>query len=1043
MKTVIFTMVIAAATATGALASPPWQDQRVNAIGREPISAHMLPFASEKAAEANRSLPASRRYSSAEGQRRVSLDGEWRFLYFRNDSLCPADIWKKPLRKPARIEVPGSWELQGFDAPIYTDTRYPFPANPPYVPSDYNPVGVYQRDFTVPAAWDGLDIFLEFEGVESAYYVWVNDELAGYAEDSRLPSVFRINGKTKKGKNRLTVKVFRYSDGSYLEGQDYWKYSGIERPVSLTARPASRISDFRLEAPLVNSYRDGAMDLQIKMLSPRAGDRVDVRLSDGKSAIWSGSHTVAGAADSVFSLRHTVENARPWNAEDPAVYTLTVTHRDASGRDIESFTHPFGFRTVEMRGGQQLINGKAVLFKGVNRHEHDPLKGRTVSVASMLDDIRLMRLNNINSVRNCHYPNSWQWYELCTEYGLYMVDEANIESHGMEAHPDGTLANMDGWEIPFMERMSRMMKRDHNFSCVVTWSMGNESGYGRHFETLYDFARAEDPGRPVQYEGGGYNAKSDIYCPMYARPWALARHVNQRDARPLILCEYAHAMGNSVGNLRGYWDLIYKYDQLQGGFIWDWVDQAFERKDKNGRKIWAFGGDLGFAGVVNDSNFCTNGLVDAARVPHPHLAEVKKVLQYIDFRPVDFSGRDVEVTNRHDFISLGGYRLRWELLRDGGIVGEGDLPLPALKAGEKGRVTVPFGDLPGDGEYFLTLRAFTTADTPMVPAGHEAACAQWALTPFRPFGGVSGKGVAATSAGDGAIAYECGGGTLRFSTATGALESWTVDGREMLLSPLRHNFWRPLTDNDIPNGHIERCAVWKKAAGELVAESVERMDADGGEVLRVTQRHDGLDLRLQTDYRPASDGSLHVECRFMPGKTALPELPRLGMTMTLPGACDNMEWYGRGPGESYPDRMESALLGRYSSTVWDQYHPYVRAQETGNHCDVRWMAFRDSDGRGLMISGDAPLNVGAWNFPASDLEYVPAHIERRHGGSIVKKDMVTVNIDHLMMGVGGDNTWGAQVHPEFTISPVERTYGFTLRPLKAGDEVSQLAGAGK
>lgn len=1039
MRTTIFTIVLAAASAMGALASPPWQDQRINAIGREPMGAHMLPFVTEKAAEANRALPASRRYASSEGQRRVSLDGTWKFLYFRNDSLCPPDIHRKPLRKPASIEVPGSWELQGFDAPIYTDTRYPFPANPPYVPSDYNPVGVYQREFTVPSGWDGLDLFLEFEGVESAYYVWVNDEPVGYAEDSRLPSVFRINGKTKRGKNRLTVKAYRYSDGSYLEGQDYWKYSGIERSVSLTARPASRISDFRLDAPLVNAYRDGDMALEVKMLRPQAGHKVDVRLSKDGNAIWSGSHAISNASDSVLKFRHTVENALPWNAEAPAVYTLTVTHRDADGKDVESFTHPFGFRTVEMRGGQQLVNGKAVLFKGVNRHEHDPLKGRTIDVGSMLEDIRLMKLNNINSVRNCHYPNNWQWYELCTEYGLYMVDEANIESHGMEAHPDGTLANMEGWEIPFLERMGRMMARDRNFSCIVTWSMGNESGYGRHFETLYDYAHRTDPSRPVQYEGGGYNAKSDIYCPMYARPWALMRHVNQRDARPLILCEYAHAMGNSVGNLRGYWDLIYKYDQLQGGFIWDWVDQAFDRKDSNGRKIWAFGGDLGFASVVNDSNFCTNGLVDAARVPHPHLAEVKKVLQYIHFKPVEFTGREVEVVNRHDFLPLDGYGLRWELLRDGAVVREGEIALPPLKAGESGRISVPCGDTPSDGEYFLTLRAYTKKDAPMVPAGHEVANAQWALTPFRAPAEASDKGAEGKIGDGGSVTYTCAGNTLRFSGRDGSLESWSSDGREMLLSPLRYNFWRPLTDNDIPNGHLDRCAVWKTASQEMQLVSMERTrDTGGAEVLRVTHRHPKLDLRLETEYRPSADGSLHVACRFVPGNIDLPEIPRLGMTMTLPGAYDMMEWYGRGPGESYPDRFESALMGRYSSTVWNQYHPYVRAQETGNHCDVRWMAFRDKDGNGFLVSGDSPLNMGAWNFPASDLEYVPAHIERRHGGSIVPKDMVTVNIDHMVMGVGGDNTWGAQVHPEYTVSPVERSFGFTLKPVKGSDTLSAI-----
>ena len=1007
-------------------APKPWQDQRVNSINREPMSAHFLPFVSEKSAEANRSLPAERRYASTEGQRRMSLDGTWRFLYFKNDSQCPADAHKGELRKAASIEVPGSWELQGFDAPIYTDTRYPFPANPPYVPEDYNPVGVYQRDFTVPAGWGDMDLFLEFQGVESAYYVYLNDALVGYAEDSRLPSVFKVTGLPKKGKNRLTVKAYRYSDGSYLEGQDYWKYSGIERSVALTARPKSRIADFRLEAPLVNAYRDGDMSLDLKMLQPQPGESVSVSLRGADGTSWSEARTIKSASDTLLSFHHMVEGARAWNAETPELYILTVTHKDASGKDKEAFTHPFGFRTVEMKGGQQLINGKAVLFKGVNRHEHDPHKGRSISVESMLADIRLMKQNNINGVRNCHYPNNWQWYELCSEYGLYLVDEANIESHGMEAHPDGTLANMEGWEIPFLERMGRMIARDRNFSCIVTWSMGNESGYGRHFETLYDFTHSADPGRPVQYEGGGYDAKSDIYCPMYPRVWSLARHVNQRDRRPMIMCEYAHAMGNSVGNLDDYWNLIYKHDQLQGGFIWDWVDQTFDRTDDKGRRIWAYGGDMGFAGVVNDSNFCANGLVDASRIPHPHLAEVKRVLQNIHFEPVSFSSHKVNVINRHDFISLDNYVLGWELLSDGRVVRSGEMAFPALAAGCAAVMEIPYGDLEEGPEYFLTLRARTRDERGFVPARYEVATAQWLLT--QPGCVNRDRAIPANAAtleeGDHLI-LRAGDNEYRFSKSDGALVGWRKGTRNVLKERLMPNFWRPMTDNDIPNGHLERCGVWKDAAAAMKVKDMKA--TDGG--VSVTLVNEALDIMLHLDYLLEGDDCLGVDCRFVPGAVALPEIPRLGMTLTLPGDYDRMSWYGRGPGESYADRKSASLIGTYESTVWDQYHPYVRAQETGNHTDVRWMSFTDGNGNGLLVAGTEPLNVGAWNFPQSDLEYVPATIGNRHGGSVEKQDMVTVNIDHRMMGVGGDNTWGAQVHSEYTVSPKPYSFHFSLKAL--------------
>jgi len=980
----------------------------------------------------SRNLPAGKRYVvNPAVERRISLDGKWKFKYFRNDSLCPKDIHKSDLRKASWIEVPGSWELQGFDAPIYTDTRYPFPANPPFVPADYNPVGVYSRSFKLPASWKGNDIFIDFEGVESAYYVWLNGKFVGYAEDSRLPSRFKINSQLKPGDNRLTVKVYRYSDGSYLEGQDYWKYSGIERSVYICARPKSRVRDFRLEAPLVNRYKDGSFSLTLDVENPAAGQKVCVKVLDGRDTVFYETRNVEGSADTLMSFHKVFVKAKPWNAETPNVYTLVVSHYDADGKSLESFTHPFGFRTVEMRNGQQLINGKAVLFKGVNRHEHDAVKGRSVSVSSMLEDIRLMKLNNINGVRNCHYPNSYPWYELCTEYGLYLVDEANIESHGMEAHPDGTLANYPEWEKPFMERFSRMMARDRNFTAVVTWSMGNESGYGKHFETIYDYSHANDASRPVQYEGGGYNAKSDIYCPMYPRVWALRRHVNQLDKRPLIMCEYAHAMGNSVGNLQDYWDLIYKYDQLQGGFIWDWVDQTFEKRDSNGRKIWAFGGDMGFAGVVNDSNFCANGLVDASRVPHPHLAEVKRVLQYVDFKPVPFAGSSVEVTNRHDFKTLGDYRLVWRVDREGVSFKEGELEFPEVMSGGKTVMDIPYGNLPDDGkEYYLTLWAVTRTNTPMVPAGEKMASAQWCLKTGKKavFPLPSESTLKVESVGDKTV-VRGEGFAISFSKADGWLGSWSVSGRELIKSPLRPNFWRPLTDNDIPNGHLDRCGVWKKAKDsmKLVDFSCNLDEKSSLARIRAGYRIPELDVEMEFEYLVSADNAVKVDMHFIPGEKTLPELPRLGMTMTLPGAYDNMEWYGRGPHESYPDRKESALVGLYSSKVWDQYHPYVRAQETGNHCDVRHICFRDESGEGILVTGEDLINAGALKFPQEDLEYVPAMMERRHGGSIVDKDMVTVNIDHMMMGVGGDNTWGAQVHPEYTILPVERRYSFVMR----------------
>ena len=961
MKTKLYTFLLSSLLCTGALAdNEPWQNPQVNEMNREPMHAHFTPFTNEANALKQRALPADVRFDvNPATERRITLDGTWKFLFSKNNDLCPKDFHKPGFstRKWSKIEVPGSWELQGFDAPIYTDTRYPFPPNPPYVPTDYNPVGAYIREFTVPAGWEGMDVFLDFEGVESAYYVWVNGELAGYAEDSRLPSHFNITKLLKKGNNRLAVKVFRYSDGSYLEGQDYWKYSGIERSVYLYARPQSRVKDFRMTAELINNYKDGELKLDVFLHRPKAGETVEVKVMDRDKVIYDRKKSIASATDTLFTQQQVFPNARTWNAETPNTYTLVVSTFDAQGKPLESFTHLFGFRTVEMMNGMQMINGQAVLFKGVNRHEHDPHKGRTITVGSMIHDIQLMKQFNLNGVRNCHYPNNYAWYELCTEFGLYMVDEANIESHGMMFHKDETLANYPDWEVSFMQRMSRMIARDRNYSAIVTWSMGNESGYGKHFETLYDYTKKIDPTRPVQYEGGGYNSKSDIYCPMYARIWRLRQHVNQRDARPMILCEYAHAMGNSVGNFQDYWDLIYKYDQLQGGFIWDWVDQTFAIKDENQRDIWAFGGDMGFVGVVNDSNFCANGLVAADRTPHPHIYEVKKVLQYIHFEPLAFTPNKIKVTNWHDFIGLEGYTLRWAVECDGKTVQNGEMDFPKIAPRNSANIELPLKALPADGkEYFLTLRAFTKHEAPLVPKGHEVAIEQWEL-PSAP----SAKTVQPV---EGTLTVDRNNETLTvkgnnfqvaFSTRNGEMTELNYTGKNLIKEGLQPNFWRPLTDNDIPNGHLIRCGTWRNAGRDAKLQNIEVAEAGQTATVTATYRMEEQDADLQTLYKITPDGKVQVTMHFTPGKKPLSEMPRLGMRMILPAEYEMMTWLGRGPQETYADRKTGALIGLYNATVWEQFHPYVRAQETANHCDVRWVALRNAAGEGLLVVGEEPL----------------------------------------------------------------------------------------
>lgn len=1022
-----------------------WENQRVNQINREPIHAHFVPYASERAAL----------QKDATLERRESLNGTWKFHFAKNPASRPATFYEEGFDVSGwkDIEVPGSWELQGFDAPIYTDTRYPFPANPPYVPQDYNPVGSYVTTFTVPEHFKGKDVLLHFGGVESAYYCWVNGRFVGYSEDSRLPSEYLINQYLKAGENKLAVEVYRYSDGSYLEGQDYWKYSGIERNVMLIARPKSRIKDFEIKADLDDRYRDGLLDIRFTMDSRSLAKGTSVRLKvlDGQKELASGRLTVRNATDTVLSFVEKFPEVKRWTAETPDLYTLVVNTVDRSGKVTESFTQRFGFRKVEMKNGMLLVNGTPVLIKGVNRHEHDMHRGRSISVESMVEDIRLMKQFNINAVRCCHYPNYEEWYELCNEYGIYLVDEANIESHGMEAHPDGTLANMDGWEIPFMERMERMVERDKNVTAIITWSLGNESGYGKHFETIYHWAKQRDASRPVQYEGGGVKGLSDIYCPMYGRIWLLRQWANQRQERPLILCEYAHAMGNSVGNLGDYWELIYKYDNLQGGFIWDWVDQTFAIKDPKGKDVWAYGGDMGFVGIVNDSNFCANGLVAADRSLHPHIYEVKKVYQYMHFEGVPFSPNQVKVTNRHDFLSSDVYDYTWKIKADGRILYEGQLDVPVIAPHASAVVTLPLPAIeakPGT-EYFLHLSACTKEASPLVPKGHLSASEQWQLPchpfkesvkeiPNRPFKESTrvdetpdGYTVAASSS------------ILTFSRKTGEITSLKVKGKEYLQAGLRPNFWRPLTDNDVANGMLKRCGTWKQAGNELqlVGMSADRSGDGGAVTIRASYTMPEQESACSVTYVVYPDGIVRTTLNFTPGGKALPEMPRFGMRMVLAGEYDRMTWFGRGPHENYCDRKSSADIDLYKATVWEQYHPYVRAQETANKTDVRWVALQNASGEGLLIrSAREPLEVSAWNFPIEDLYYIPSMTKHVHGGSIEKKDMVWLNIAGCQMGVGGDNTWGAQTHPEYTITPTAREYSFLMIPVDGGTD---LAVAGK
>ena len=1022
MKHILFSL--AALFLTAGSYAQPWQDAKIWQQNREPMYARIVPCATSEGAVTHSEV------------RRTSLNGTWKFFFAKNNDEAPQKFYETgyDVLTWSDIKVPGSWELQKFDAPIYTDTRYPFPANPPYVPTSYNPVGSYVRTFDYHPGNRAGELFLTFEGVESAFYVYLNGVEVGYSEDSRLDARFRVTKLLRDGKNTLAVKVFRYSDGSYMEDQDYWKYSGIERNVYIEERAASRVEDYKLVAGLKDDFTNGDFALELKPNAGcKKGTKIKVEVLDGTKIVFEKLLSYRSAKDSLLSVSTTINKVKPWNAETPNIYTLRVTTLTEQGKVAESFAHKFGFRNVRIHQGQLQVNGVAVEIKGVNRHEHDPLEGRSISRESMIQDIVLMKQLGINAVRTCHYPNYSEWYELCTEYGLYVVDEANIESHGMENHPDSTLANYADWEGAFMSRMSRMVMRDRNHTSVITWSLGNESGYGKNFETIYHWTKNFDPTRPVQYEGGGITGVSDIYCPMYARPWALMQYVNSRQPRPLILCEYAHAMGNSVGNFDDYWNIIRAHEQLQGGFIWDWVDQGFKGKDEKGNDIWLYGGDLGFVGIKNDTTFCQNGLMAADRTPHPHASQVKKTYAGIQFEPVQFSANEIKVKNYFDFTTLDKYKLEWKLEADGIVLDSGSIDFPFIKPHGSSVISIDFKKplIAPATHYYLTLTARLKEAAVYADKDFVVSVGQWQLPWYKEpeYAGIKEQPVLQQN--DTTVTVTTSKAIYVFSSVRGELTSMVVEGKELIKSGLVPNFWRGMTDNDIANKAHLRCKEWHKPEFKMsdfkIAAERDKVTISSTCVVNQSK----IDLR----YCIAGDGALQVKMHFTPADDkVLSEMPRFGMRVILDKSFDKFTWLGRGPGESYMDRKSGELVGLYSGDVWSQLHRYNRPQESGNKSDVEWASLRDQDGTGIMAGSNVPLSVSAWNLLQEDLEYVPMDIEHRHGGSLEKRDLVWFNIDLMQQGVGGDNTWGAPVHSEYTISPVERSYMFVIRPLRSGDD---------
>jgi beta-galactosidase len=1024
------------ATVSSGPASPEWENPRVFGVNKQAPHATLTPYPDEASA--------LRRTSSSFVQ---SLNGKWKFHWVRTPSERPADFYKPEYDVSSwkEIPVPSNWEMQGYGTPIYTNITYPFKRNAPRVmgePDDHtwtaytdrNPVGSYRRTFTVPAGWEGRQTFLTFDGVNSAYYVWINGERVGYSEDSRLPSEYNITKYLKPGENTIAVEVYRWCDGSYMEDQDFWRMSGIFRNVTLVSRAPIFIRDFQVRTPFDANYRDAPFLLtaEVSNAASPAPASLEVQLFDSTGKPVFEPQVQKFSADGATKLkveRH-VASPRQWSAELPNLYRLLLTLRDANGRVIEVVPAMIGFRQSEIKGNQILWNGKKLMIKGVNRHEFDPDLGQVVRRERMVQDIRLMKQNNINAVRTSHYPNVPEWYELCDEFGLYVLDEANIESHGYDSGAKQRISDSEDYTDAHVDRYSRTIERDKNHPSVIAFSMGNEAGWGRNFEAARAWAKAHHPEFFVSYEPHD-SVHSDVLSPMYVPPADIESYYKQHgNGRPFFEIEYAHAMGNSTGNFQEYWDVFESLPYAHGGFIWDWVDQGIRKKGKNGKDFYAYGGDFG--DKPNDDNFCTNGLVSPDRDLHPGIFEVKKAYQSIKVEAVD--GGKYAIRNKYLFRDLSFVRVEWELAKDGTVVESGVLPALDIPAGGEKVIALPFRLTRTGGEYFVNINFKLAEDTSWGQKGDVVAWDQFPLSAdprmqqqiHAKVASLPSSKVVIRETED-AFILSNGHVVARLGKRSGALESYEANGKPLIVGPLAPNFWRSPTDNDRGNQMPDRQAIWKDAASNRKVTNASRI---GKDTVRFSESIPVGDATQTIEYTMKDDGSIFVQSEILLREKAV-DMPRFGMQMQIAGDLGKIEWYGRGPQENYWDRHLGAAVGRYTSDVDHFWYPnYTEPQETGNRSDTRWVTFTDAKGAGIRITGFPVVDFSAWPFAMSELEHrdKPQRTGHDHPSEIEMSKNITVNVDYKQMGLGGDNSWGALQHANYRLSDSHYEYSFRIEP---------------
>jgi beta-galactosidase len=1008
-----------------------WKNNSVLQINRKAATSVIIPANNEKEAQTT-NIEQLSNYQT--------LNGQWSFNYSEGPNERVKDFYEPTydLSNWNKINVPGNWELQGYGMPMYMNHPFDFSPNkrptPPvldFIPTIKNPVGSYRRTFTVPQNWKSKEVFLHFGAVKSAMYVWVNGNKVGYSQGSKTPAEFNITPYLNDNKNTLAVEVYRWSDGSFLECQDFWRISGIERDVFIYCTPTTRVNNFKAIAGLDKNYSSGLFELELDIISKTKNQKVNAAytLYDGTKVIENESQVVKlKDGKGIAHFQSTIPNVKKWSAETPNLYRLVISLKDSKGELLETFGENTGFRTVEIRNNQLQVNGQPVLVKGVNRHEHDPLTGHYLSKQRMEQDIRLMKEYNINTVRTCHYPNDPYWYKLCDQYGLYVINEANIESHGMgaalQAPYDYHIANDPEWEQAHLDRIERMYQRDKNHPSVIIWSMGNEAGDGCNFVAAYQWLKAHDY-RPVQFEQADNKPHTDIVCPMYATMEEMENYALQKDIyRPLIQCEYAHAMGNSVGNLQDYWTLIEKYPALQGGCIWDWVDQGILSQDKNGKDYFAYGGDLETLGTRNDNNFCINGLISPDRKPNPQLFEVKKVYQNISVLKTSNTNEFI-VKNKFFFTNINNYFLSVSILKDGVVFKQQNFPNLTIDPQRSVNILVDLPEMNDNAAYYINFSFTIKEDNGLLLKGHEIAKEQLLLKKKEAMPTINAAGKIEITENKEGWNITTDESTLFFDRTKGTFTDLKIQDKMVIQEGPQPDFWRVPNDNDYGFGMVKKLGIWKDQGKEAQVSNIDFQQKNGIAIFKVTKRLDKVFGDFISTYTINGSGTIQIDnyINFDPNRKCV-MIPRVGSQLKINKDYAQATWIGRGPQENYADRYTSAFIGKYEATVDQLYYPYIRPQENGYRTEVSSLLLSNGD-RSIHIDAKTEFCMQAQYYEHDDYGNALKK-ELRHQYDMKKRDYIVLNIDYGQMGIGGDTSWGATPHLIYQLLRREYRWSYTI-----------------